>query len=54
VKKKLAYNEREKIAAEIQDLGSRLYYCSDSGEGRKMRRWIERRIRELERQIEVA
>jgi hypothetical protein len=38
-----------RIKSEIKDLGSRLYYCSESGEGRKMRRWIEARIRSLER-----
>jgi hypothetical protein len=43
--------ERMKIANEIRDLGGRLYYCSSSGEGRKMRRWIERRIRELEKEL---
>ncbi len=36
---------------EIRDLGSRLYYCSDSGEGRKMRKWIEARIKALEREL---
>jgi len=35
---------------EIKDLSARLYYCSNSGEGRKMRKWIEQRIRELERE----
>jgi hypothetical protein len=48
----LEANDKGKIAAEIRDLGSRLYYCSNSGEGRKMRRWIERRIRELERKLD--
>ena len=38
-----------RIRNEIRDLGGRLYYCSDSGEGRKMRKWIEARIRNLER-----
>lgn len=33
---------------EIKDLADRLYYCSDSKEGRKVRKWIEKRIIELE------
>lgn len=37
------------LKAEIRDLSSRLYYCSNSGEGRKMRKWIEQRIRALEK-----
>ena len=37
---------------EIRDLTSRLYYCSNSKEGNKMRRWIERKIKKLEREIE--
>jgi hypothetical protein len=41
-----------RIRAEIKDLGSRLYYCSDSGEGRKMRKWIEARIHGLERVLD--
>ena len=34
---------------EIRELGERLYYCSDSKDGRKMRKMIEKRIKELER-----
>jgi len=36
---------------EIKDLTSRLYYCSNSKEGRKMRQWIERKIKKLEKQL---
>jgi len=39
---------------EIRDLGNRLYYCSNSGEGRKMRKYIEKRIKILERLLEKA
>ena len=35
---------------EIKELISRLYYCSDSKEGRKAREWIERKIKTLEKQ----
>ncbi len=38
-----------RIRPEIRDLGVRLCYCSDSREGRKMRKWIEAKIRMLER-----
>jgi len=38
---------------EVADLSNRLYYCSDTGEGRKMRRELEQRIRKLEREIEI-
>jgi len=40
------------LEAEIKDLSSRLYYCSNTGEGRKMRRWIESAIRAKEKQID--
>jgi hypothetical protein len=47
--------EQAKLETEIRDLSSRLYYCSNSGEGRKMRKWIEKRIRQLEKkQIAVG
>ncbi len=39
---------------EIRDLGGRLYYCSSSGEGRKMRKMIEKRIKALEGLLEKA
>ena len=36
---------------EITELSSRLYYCSNSREGNKMRKWIEKRIKTLEKEI---
>jgi hypothetical protein len=41
--------EKIKLAKEREDLGSRLYYCSTNGEGRKIRKEIEKRIREINR-----
>lgn len=46
-------NLRSEFKERISDLGSRLYYCSNSGEGRKMRRWIEKEIKRLEAEIEI-
>jgi len=37
---------------EIQDLSRRLYYCSDTGEGRKIRKVIEKAIRQKEQELE--
>jgi len=39
-----------KINEEIKDLTNRLYYCSGSKEGKKMRKWIERKVKTLEKQ----
>jgi hypothetical protein len=50
--KELKDKTENEIAKEIEDLGGRLYYCSDTGEGRKMRREIENKIRQLERERE--
>jgi len=36
---------------EVMDLSARLYYCSDSKEGNKMRKWVEKRIEKLEKEI---
>jgi len=42
---------RQELANDIADLGSRLFYCSDSVEGRKVRKEIERCIRELKKRL---
>jgi len=39
------------IREQIRDLGNRLYYCSDSPDGRKTRKEIERKIKQLEREV---
>ena len=36
-----------KLAQERRDLGERLYYCSNSGEGRKIRKELEKRIKQI-------
>jgi hypothetical protein len=43
--------EVQKLAGERRDLTGRLY-CSDTGEGRKMRKWIEKRLLEIDKKIE--
>lgn len=43
--------DRTKLAVEARDLSSRLYYCSNSGEGRKVRSELEKRIRAIERKL---
>ncbi len=42
----------EELRLEQIDLGRRLYYCSDSGEGRKVRGEIEKRLKEIDHEIE--
>jgi hypothetical protein len=49
--RKMATKTTAQLKAEIKDLGERLYYCSNSGEGRKMRREIEKAIRQKEQEI---
>jgi hypothetical protein len=44
---------RAKLSRELEDLGSRLYYCSNSGEGRKVRRELEKSIRAIERELRM-
>ena len=39
------------LKVDITDLSNRLYYCSNNGEGRKMRKWLKNAIRIKERQI---
>lgn len=43
--------EISKLEAEITDLGSRLYYCSNSPDGKKTRREIASMIKKRERRI---
>ena len=45
--------ERIETVREIEDLGSRLYYCSNSADGRKMRKWIEKEIKKLEKKLNL-
>lgn len=40
------------LIEEQRDLVARLYYCSNSGEGKKVRKELERRIKELDKVIE--
>jgi len=40
------------LSAEIRDFSERLYYCSNTGEGRKMRKEIEKAIRQKEFQLQ--
>jgi len=40
------------LKTDIKDLSDRLYYCSNTGEGRKMRREIKKAIHQKEQQLE--
>ncbi len=42
----------ENLTALLSDYTGRLYYCSSSGEGRKMRRYLESEIRKIDRELE--
>jgi hypothetical protein len=44
-------NKRIELANERKDLGGRLYYCSNSGEGKKIRKELEKRIKEINKLI---
>lgn len=44
-------NKYEDILKKQSDLASRLYYCSNSPDGRKMRRWIEKQLRQLDKEL---
>jgi len=43
--------EKRDLALEREDLGKRLYYCSNTGEGRKVRRELKTRIRKINKLI---
>lgn len=47
----LAGKSESELRSEARDLSGRLYYCSDSGEGRRMRRWLEAEIRVRENEL---
>ena len=47
-------HQKIELRREQIELGERLYYCSNSGEGRKMRRFIEKRIRQIDRLLNVS
>ena len=42
---------KEHLEAENRDLASRLYYCSNGADGRKMRKELEQRIRKNDKEI---
>lgn len=43
----------QQLKAEIKDLSGRLYYCSNTGEGRKVRKEIETTIRVRQQELDV-